>query len=196
MQQWNTIMNINTANILYMFFLALGSTIPGASFASDPVDTHTADVIDISDVEVQFKVKVLGIARIRGSFDRLQGSMISNEHGGPYTVNMRIEVGSINTRDNERDMYLRGPAFFEVDRYPHILFKGNCMQQPADGHMSLTGELQLRGHSRQVVFDIEPMQTAGGIQSYRAKTIIKRSDFGLISLKNIVSDQIEIIVVM
>ena len=189
-------MKINTAKIVYLLFLALGSSTSGAVFASDPVGIHTAEVIDISNVEVQFKVKVLGIARIHGSFDRLHGSMIGNEHGGPYTINMRIDVSSINTSDDERDKYLRGPAFFEVDRYPHILFKGNCMKQPADGHMSLTGELQLRGHSRQVVFDIEPLQTNGEITSYRARTTIKRSDFGLISLKNIVGDQIEIIVVM
>ena len=189
-------MKIKPDKILFMFCLVLGSFVQNIVFANDQARIHETDVIDISDVRVEFNVRVLGLARINGSFERLYGIMMNNRNGDPDTVSMRIDVNSINTSDIERDNYLLGPAFFEADRYPHITFEGSCKMQAADGNMKLTGELQLRGRSRQITFEIEPVNTKDEATGYRAIATIKRSEFGLLSLKHIISDEIEIIVQM
>ncbi len=181
---------LNTVLPVLAFCLAMSDSV----YAVDMPDKQPTDVIDMNEVRVMFRIKVLGFVQINGQFDRFTGTMMNDENGDPYGVSMRIDVSSINTNDNERDALLRGRDFFAADRYPHIAFNGSCTDQSADGHLRLTGVLELRGHSRQVVFDIIEIQEDNGINSYLAKAQIKRSEFGLNALKHIVSDDVEIIV--
>ena len=189
-------MNIRSLNSVFVVCMALVTSVPAYVSANDPATRQTTDVIDLSDVKVQFRIKVLGFARIKGQFERFSGVMMNDENGNAYDVSMRIDVSSINTNDHERDELLRGSGFFEVDRYPLITFNGNCKTRSADGQMRLIGQLELRGHSRQVVFEIIEFEKENGVYSYRAKTRIKRSDFGLNALKHIVSDDVEITVAL
>ena len=189
-------MKIRYFNSVIMLFITLGSAIPNYVLADDLANRHTPDVIDMSDVKVKFRIKILGFTRISGQFKRFSGFMMNDENGEPYGVSMRIDVNSINTNDHQRDLYLRGRDFFEADRYPHITFKGVCTKQSTNGNMRLIGELKLRGHSKQVVFEIVETEEDDGVSSYRAKARIKRSEFGLNALKHIVSDDVEIIVAL
>ena len=179
---------------IMLFCLVSTTSMPGQLIAHDRFDADAADVIDISDVKVKFRIKVLGFARINGQFNRFSGYLISNDNGDPTGVSMRIDASSINTNDDERDAYLRGRDFFEADRFPHITFKGQCRTRSADGQLRLVGELKLRGHTRTVVFEIIENEAGNGDNSYMAIARIKRSDFGLNTLKHIVSDDVEIIV--
>lgn len=187
-------MIIRLYHIALLFCLVPALSIPDTLYANDQFDLDTTDVIDISDVKVKFRIKVLGLARINGQFNRFSGYMINDEKGDPSGVSMRIDVSSINTNDHERDAYLRGHDFFQAERFPHITFKGKCKVQSADGQMRLVGKLSLRGRTRPVVFEIVETVEDNGVNSYMAKARIKRSDFGLNTLKHIVSDNVEIIV--
>ena len=185
-----------TQAFLILIYLSAVTQFPFKAHANGPETEQAFDYIDLSDVKVMFGIKVFGLARINGRFDRLRGSMTNDTNGDPYSVSMRIDVSSINTNNDDRDDLLRGPAFFAAERYPHILFKGHCQTLQADGRARLIGVLQLRGYSKQVAFDIEPIENNSGINGYQARARIKRSDFGLNSLKGIVSDDVEIVVAM
>lgn len=188
------IKRVRLFQMLLISCMVLAVSIPAYLTANDRLTGHTMDVIDISDVKVKFRIKVLGLARINGVFNRFSGYIVNDEKGNPSGVSMRIDVGSINTNDDDRDILLLGRGFFEVERYPHITFEGKCSTQSADGQMRLIGELNLRGHTRRVVFDILEIESDNGVYSYMAKTRIKRSDFGLNTLKHLVSDDVEIFV--
>jgi polyisoprenoid-binding protein YceI len=111
-------------------------------------------------------------------------------------VRMRIDATSVNTDDKWRDDYLRGPTFFATDRYPHITFSGLCLHGGKQGPAQLVGNLSLRGRSRPVVFDIEPInpKSGQGAAAYQAKTVIRRSEFGLNAMEHVISDEVEIVV--
>lgn len=183
-------------NALFLFFLVAGSTGTGSVKASEQPDAENTEVFDMSNVNISFNIKVFGLATIHGSFDRLNGVMVNNRDGDPGIVTMHIDANSINTNDDERDDYLRGPTFFEVALYPVITFKGNCQVRSQQDTMHLVGLLELHGKSREVVFEILPGDKYDQASDYIARTSIKRSEFGLNSLRHIVSDEIEIIVTM
>lgn len=175
----------------------------GTALSAEPgVEYSSADstqvLTDLKDIYVRFKVKVFGLARIMGRFDRLRGKMISDADGRGTDVHMHIDVDSVNTNHEERDDYLRGPTFFAAEQHPHIIFSGSCLHRAEDGSRHIVGNLSLHGVTRRVIFEVQPRGSVDGENAggYQATTIIRRSEFGLTTLKHIVSDEVEIIVAM
>jgi polyisoprenoid-binding protein YceI len=168
------------------------------ALAEEPSVDTTPEMIDLSDVYVRFKVRVLGLVSIIGRFDRLFGAFTNDTQSDSTAVRMRIDAASVNTDDEWRDDYLRGPTFFATDRYPDITFSGLCLSRGENGGKQLVGNLSMRGRSRPVVFEIESLnrKPGNGAAVYQAKTVIRRSDFGLNALENVIGDEIEITVAM
>lgn len=166
--------------------------------AEEPFADAAREMIDLSNVYVRFKVRVLGLVSIVGRFDRLFGAFTNDPQSDSTAVRMRIDATSVNTDDEWRDDYLRGPTFFATDRYPDITFSGLCLSRGENGGKQLVGNLKLRGRSRPVVFEIEALNPKPGHRTavYQAKTVIRRSEFGLHALENVISDEIEITVAM
>jgi polyisoprenoid-binding protein YceI len=181
-----------------VLMLVTGLAFSAGAWAEEPAVDSPRAVIDLRDIYVRFKVKVFGLARIMGRFERLRGQMVSDRDGQGTEVHMRIDVDSVNTDDPSRDGYLRGPTFFAADHYPHITFSGSCLGGGKGGAGRIVGDLSLRGITRRVTFRVEALrpEETGGSGGYQATAIIRRSDFGLNTLKHLVGDEVEIIVAM
>ena len=80
-----------------------------------PAGTWT---IDPSHSEVGFSVRHLMVAKVRGTFERFEGTVTIAEDPLASSVTASIDLASINTRDESRDAHLRSPAFFETDTHP------------------------------------------------------------------------------
>ena len=171
---------------------------PAGVAAGEPSVVSASEVIDPGKVDVRFKVRVFGVLSIMGHFKRLYGKFVSNTQGSRTGVRMQIDASSVTTDDEWRDDFLRGPSFFATDRYPHITFSGACLGRGANGAMQLAGNLSLRGRSRPVVFEFEPVSAKPDSSAaiYQARTVIRRSEFGLNAMEHLISDEVEIIVAM
>jgi polyisoprenoid-binding protein YceI len=178
--------------------LVMGTLVPVASQAAGPGPGPEHEVIDLGNATVRFQVRVFGVVRVGGHFERLIGKLVNHVARESGSVNMCIDVSSINTRDETRDEFLRGPAFFNAERYPQITFSNSRLIIGEDGLEQIVGDLGLHGTTRPVVFHVEPVGSVQGTStiSYQAKVTIKRSDFGLLALRPIVSDEVEITVAM
>ena len=181
-----------------VLILATGLAFSAETRAEDPSIDSASAVTDLKDLYVRFKVKVFGLARIIGRFERLRGKMVSDADGQGADVHMHIDVDSVNTNDEGRDDYLRGPTFFAAEQHPQITFSGSCLYRVQDGTRHIVGDLSLRGVTRRVTFKVEPLSHEEGSASggYQATATIRRSEFGLTTLQHIVSDEVEIIVAM
>lgn len=171
---------------------------PVATHAAEPAASSATEVIDQANVDVRFRVKVMGMLNITGHFKRLFGTFVSNSQGSTTGVRMQIDASSVSTDEDWRDDLLRGPGFFAADRYPHITFSGACLGRGENGAMRLAGNLNMRGSSQPVVFEFEPgdVKPYKGADVYQARTVIRRSAFGLSAMERLVSDKVEIIVAM
>ena len=141
--------------------------------------------IDPSHSEVGFAVKHMMISSTKGRFSDIQGAITLDERDlGRSRVEVAIGVASIDTRDEKRDGHLRSGDFFDAERWPTMTFRSTGVEPLRGDRLRITGDLTIRGVTRQVVFEAE--QTGRGtspwgteVIGFSADTKINRKDYGL-----------------
>ena len=142
--------------------------------------------IDPAHTSAQFAIRHLMVSTVRGDFRKVTGTVNLDEKDvTKSTVEATIDVASINTGNEKRDTHLRSPDFFDVAKFPSMTFKSKQIQKAGEGKYKITGDLTLRGVTKEVVLEFEgnltpvkdPMGKTriGGM----ATTKINRKDFGL-----------------
>src|SRR2546422_927070 len=105
--------------------------------------------IDNPHTTVQFKVRHLMIANIRGVFAKISGSVdYDPANANASTITAEIETASLATPDPGRDQHLKGPDFFDAEKYPKITFKSKSVS-PAAAGFSVVGDLSLHGVTKE-----------------------------------------------
>lgn len=141
---------------------------------------------DPNHASVQFAVRHLMVATVRGTFDKFDVTATIDENDmSQSSVEATIEVASVNTRNEKRDNHLRGADFFDVTKHPTITFKSRTVEKVQDNAYKVTGELTLMGVTREVVLEVTGSPQA--ITDLRGKsrlggaatTTINRTDYGL-----------------
>ena len=137
--------------------------------------------IDPAHTNVEFAVRHMMIATVRGRFGELSGEI--TENNGQFGVKITIPVASIDTRQSQRDDHLRSADFFDVANHPALNFAGTFEGDPKTGG-KLTGDLTIRGTTKKVVLEVEGNGSAkdpwGNERlGFTATTKIDRRDFGL-----------------
>jgi polyisoprenoid-binding protein YceI len=141
--------------------------------------------IDSAHSAVEFAVKHMMIATVRGRFERFSGTVDLDEADpSRSTVEVQIEAESIDTRNEQRDAHLRSPDFFNAAEFPYLTFKSKRVEQLDAAHGRITGDLTIRGVTREVVLEVEYAGQAkspwGGVSAgFSAHTTINRKDWGL-----------------
>lgn len=141
--------------------------------------------LDASHSHVGFAVRHLMISNVRGEFTKLEGSA-SYDPARPEatTVEVKIDVASINTREEKRDAHLRSADFFDAEKYPHLLFVSTSARKQEEG-LEIAGQLTVHGVTRPVTLAVEDITPEskdpyGNVRiGATAKTKIRRSDFGM-----------------
>lgn len=142
-------------------------------------------IVDASHSHVGFAVRHMMVSNVRGEFTKLEGT-VSYDPAVPEAtrVDVKIDVASINTREEKRDAHLRSADFFDAEAYPHITFVSKHAHLRSGG-LELVGELTIHGTTREVKLDVDditpehadPWGNKRMGASARAK--IRRSDFGM-----------------
>lgn len=141
--------------------------------------------LDLSHSEVTFAVKHMMISTVRGKFNSFSGTIDFNEADpARSSIDVSIDVASIDTRDEKRDGHLKSGDFFDVEKFPTASFKSTKVEKTSDSTAKVTGDLTLRGVSRPVVLDVtyagqakSPWGTTSA--GFSASTKISRKDWGL-----------------
>jgi polyisoprenoid-binding protein YceI len=142
--------------------------------------------IDNAHTQIQFAVRHMMISKVRGEFTKFSGSVELNvEQPERTTVDVAVDLASINTRDAQRDGHLRSADFFDVEKYPAMKFKSTNVEVLNKKQARLTGDLTIRDVTKPLTLDVEFVGSAKspwGATSYgfAAKTKINREDWGLV----------------
>ncbi len=133
-----------------------------------------------------FQVRYLGLDNIRGGFGKVTSVvMYDPKDVTKSTVEATVDVNSINTLVEARDKDLKGPNYFDTEKYPNMTFKSTSVQTAGAGKLKLTGDLTIRGVTKQVTFDVEgptgpKTDDKGGVfMGATATATINRKDFGI-----------------
>jgi len=141
--------------------------------------------IDSSHSGVHFAVRHLVIAKVRGGFEQVQGTIdFDPSKAEASKVSVRIEAASIDTREPKRDEHLRSADFLDVQKYPTISFESRNVQNRGKDRYLVVGDLTIHGVTRPVGLDAEYLGSSkdpwGNERiGFFAKAAINRRDFGL-----------------
>jgi polyisoprenoid-binding protein YceI len=152
---------------------------PTLAFAStwqiDPVHTN-----------IQFSVRHLMISNVKGVFHKFNGVFeIDDKDITKTKASVTIDVASIDTGIEKRDEDLRSANFFEVAKYPIMTFVSKKFMRVGANKFKMTGDLTMHGVTREVVLDMEGLETVvkdpwGGMRrGVTLSTRLNRKDFGL-----------------
>jgi polyisoprenoid-binding protein YceI len=147
----------------------------------------------------QFAVRHFGISTVRGTFTKVSGA-VTYDDANPTkaTVQATIDASSIDTRVENRDKDLRGPNYFDVEKFPTITFQSKKVEVAGEGKLKVTGDLTMHGVTKEVVLDVDgpsaPMKDSHGNmrRGASATTKINRHDFGVNGGAAAVGDEVQI----
>lgn len=142
-------------------------------FSLDPAHSH-----------VGFSVRHMMIAKVRGRFTGVSGTLEVADDPAQSTVEIEVDVGSVDTREEQRDGHLRSPDFFDVETYPKMTFRGTGISPAGEGRFALDGELTVRDVTHPLRLDVSYNgvgQDPWGNQrvGFDASGDVDREDFGL-----------------
>lgn len=111
---------------------------------------------------------------------------------------MVIRTASLDARGAVVESLIKGESFFDVEKYPEILFVSRRFEWLGADKAKIHGDLTVHGITRPVALDVtllpsEKAQAAGEESIIlKASTVIDRAEFGMDSLSKLVSNQVEL----
>jgi len=140
--------------------------------------------LDASHTDVGFSVRHLMVSKTKGRFSGVSGTIVIGDDHLASSVEVSIDVSSIDTRDATRDGHLLSPDFFDAEQYPVITYRSTKVTPAGKDGWKVDGELTVHGTTRPVSLDVT---FEGGAQDpwgghrigFTAKGEVDREEFGL-----------------
>jgi len=140
--------------------------------------------IDPTHTRIGFVARHAMVTKVRGAFNEFAGTAhIDGDDLGRSSVELTIQVASIDTRNADRDGHLRSNDFLALDEYPEIVFRSTGVT-PTDDGVDITGDLTIKGVTKSVTvpftFEGQATDPFGNERvGFEGTTTINRKDYGL-----------------
>jgi polyisoprenoid-binding protein YceI len=140
--------------------------------------------LDKSHSKILFTVQHLVISEVTGYFRDFDIKVQStNPDFSDMIVEAVIQVNSLTTDHERRDNHLKSDDFFNVEKFPKIIFTSTKVESGGDNVFRIHGNLTIRDVTKAVVFDAVhagTIKTSQGERAgWKATLTINRFDFGL-----------------
>jgi polyisoprenoid-binding protein YceI len=201
------------------------ATLPLAVHAQEPpaksiADAAPAEVIPRyelhpTETEARFEAKFLRVITVRGKFNRTTGTLLHDPVRTDATsrandsIVAEIDATSLETLMENAEATndtLRGPSFFNVEKFPTVTFRSARFNWEGEGHAgklrTIDGSLTLLGVTRPVTLTVEKSGCTPASAMTRARCTadafvnVKRKDFGMKAWSSSVSNQVKIAVAL
>lgn len=144
-------------------------------------------VPDKAHSEVDFSVLHMSLSKVHGKFGNIGGSIVMNDSDvTKSTVNVTIDVSTVDTGVAPRDNDLKSAHFFDVTKFPTATFVSTSVTKSGSG-LTIAGNLTLHGVTKPVTLQVDaPTGPVNGMDhkphmGFSATTTLKRTDFDLAS---------------
>lgn len=150
------------------------TALPAGTWLADPVHS-----------DVSFRVRHLGVGRVRGSFGLTSATLVIGPDGiAGSRVTAVVDAASVRTGNEVRNRHVRSGDFLDVEAHPTMAFASTGVRDVDGGAFILVGDLTVRGTTRAVELAVE-FHGIGADPSgvprtgFSATTTISRRDFGI-----------------
>lgn len=140
--------------------------------------------LDGAHVDLGFSVKHMMISDVRGRFNKASGVLeLDDKDITKSSVKIEIDTASVDTNEPKRDGHLKGPDFFEVEKFPKMTFKSKSVSK-AGANLKVVGDLTIKNVTKEVTLEVELSPEGkdpwGNVKhGVNATGKINREDFGL-----------------
>lgn len=142
--------------------------------------------LDPSHTSIEFSVRHMMVSTVKGQFEKVKGTLqIDDKDVTKSTVEVTIDLASVNTHEPKRDGHLKSADFFDASKFPSATFRSTKVQKVGKNKLKVTGTLNLHGVTQSVVLDVEgpteAFKTPFGttVRGVRASGKIDRKEFGI-----------------
>jgi polyisoprenoid-binding protein YceI len=147
------------------------ATLPAGTFNIDP-----------SHSRVGFSARHAMVTKVRGSFNDYTGAAVVAD--GVASINIEINVASVDTRSADRDGHLQSADFFDVASFPKITFASTSVKDSGSDKLSVEGNLTIKDVTKPITIEFEYSGTAtdpfgNARYGFEGAAEINRKEFGL-----------------
>ncbi|CAM5307823.1 MULTISPECIES: YceI family protein [Streptomyces] len=146
---------------------------------------------------VNFTIRHLGIAKVRGRFAEVKAALHVGESLADVRVTAEIALASVDTGNPDRDAHVRASDLLDVEKRPTMTFRSTRVSGAGED-WTMDGELTIGDVTRPVTLAVE----FGGVvdvpidgsrhAGFEATGEIRRSDFGLDFAPGLLGDTVKI----
>lgn len=112
--------------------------------------------IDTAHSRFGFVARHAMVTKVRGAFNDVEGTAtIDGDDPSRSSVNLTIQVASVDTRNEQRDGHLRTNDFFDIEKYPTITFASTSITHNDGNEFEVTGDLTIKDVTKSVSFPLE-----------------------------------------
>ena len=150
-----------------------GSTLSG-DWEFDPAHTR-----------IGFSARHAMVTTVRGSFNDVQGYFHADlDDMSKSSARVVLKAASVDTRNNDRDNHLRSGDFFDVEKWPDIVFESTQIEEVSDNAYVISGHLTIRDVTKPVTIPLELMgvqtDAFGALRAgFEGSRRINRREYGL-----------------
>ncbi len=135
--------------------LFLVVVLAGFAAASSLAATRTWQ-IDPAHAAAHFSVRHLMVSNVKGEFSNVTGTVNWDDSDiSKSSLEVTIDTSTVNTNNANRDKDLRSDRFLNVEQFPKMTFRSKSIKPAGNGKLEMTGDLTIRGITREVTFDVD-----------------------------------------
>lgn len=153
-------------------------------FSTTIANAQTVWNLDKSHSSVNFSITHMVVSETVGNFKDFTANITADKSDfSDLKVDFIIQTKSIDTDDTKRDEHLRGDDFFEVEKYPTIIFKSTSLKKVSEKKYELEGNLTMKAVTKKVKWELNYngslTDKKGTRAGFKATTFVNRKDYGV-----------------
>ncbi len=146
--------------------------IAAGTYRSDPIHSN-----------VSFTVRHFGAGKFRGGFAQAEATLTVSD-AGELELAGDVQAASVQVKEPHLAAHLKGPDFFDVERYPEITFRSTDIAVGDDGTLEIDGDLTIKGTTKRVHASGEITYSPADLDGnprvgIELSTTIDRTEFGV-----------------
>lgn len=168
-------------------------TVLGINGTAVAADSYT---IESNHTFPRFEINHFGFSTHHGQFNKTSGKLVLDRAAKTGSIEITVQTASVGTGDPKLEEHLRSPDFFNVEKFPTMVYKAKTIKFDGNVPVSAEGELTLLGVTKPLTLAISRVVCAqhpffkkedcGADVSGK----LKRSDFGMTKYVPAVGDEV------
>jgi polyisoprenoid-binding protein YceI len=147
--------------------------------AADPIVYK----VDSDHSGVSFTIRHF-VSNVPGRFKDFDGVIkYDPQNPAASSVNFTIQAASIDTDNGDRDNHLKGPDFFDVQKFPTLTFSSTSVKAVDADTLEVTGEMTMKGVTKKVTVPVELLGSAktprGEKAGFETSFKLDRKEYGI-----------------